>query len=83
MRQFKTLPFVYQRLFEIKPLEDKRFYFGRDLEMKELSKAFNNWQSGKFSPTVIVGEKGSGSTTLINFFTENLSDRLIKLLGVH
>ncbi len=69
----QALPFVYQRLFEIKPLEDKRFYFGRDLEMKELSKAFKNWQSGKFSPTVIVGEKGSGSTTLINFFTENLS----------
>ncbi len=69
----QALPFVYQRLFEIKSLEDKRFYFGRDLEMKELSKAFNNWQSGKFSPTVIVGEKGSGSTTLINFFIENLS----------
>jgi hypothetical protein len=69
----QALPFVYQRLFEIKPLEDKRFYFGRDLEMKELSKAFINWEEGKFSPTVIVGEKGSGSTTLINFFIENLS----------
>ena len=70
----QSLPFVYQRLFEIKPLEDKRFYFGRDVEMKDLSKAFSNWQAGKYSPTVIVGEKGSGSTTLINFFTENLSD---------
>ena len=66
------LPFVYQRLFEIKPLEDKRFYFGRDLEMRELNKAFSNWQSEKFSPAVIVGEKGSGCTTLINFFVDNI-----------
>lgn len=69
-----ALPFVYQRLFEIKPLEDRRFYFGRDLEMKEINKAYNNWQAGKYSPTIIVGEKGSGITTLINFFNDSLND---------
>ncbi len=62
------LPFVYQRLFEVKPLEDERLFFGRDDELKELSKAFNSWQKEKFSPTIIIGEKGSGSTSLINNF---------------
>ena len=62
------LPFVYQRLFEVKPLEDERFFFGRESELKELNKARANWETEKFAPTVIVGEKGSGTTSLINHY---------------
>ncbi len=63
-----SLPFVYQRLFEVKPLDDERLFFGRENELAELNKAFTNWQKEKFAPTMIVGEKGSGSTSLINKF---------------
>ena len=62
------LPFVYQRLFEVKPLDDERLFFGREIELKELNKALANWQKEKFAPTIIVGEKGSGATSLINNF---------------
>lgn len=72
---FLRLPYVYQRLFEIKPLEDKRFFFGRELELKELEKALANWKKEKFAPTIIVGEKGSGATSLINnFLTSHEND---------
>lgn len=62
------LPFVYQRLFVVEPIEDERFFFGREEEFEKLNKAYKNWSAGKFSPTIIYGEKGSGITSLINVF---------------
>lgn len=66
------LPFVYQRLFHLEALKDERFFQGRENELTHLNSAFANWQNGYYAPTVIVGEKGSGSTSLINIFTKNL-----------
>ncbi|MGI9542720.1 MAG: hypothetical protein ACR2MX_05635, partial [Cyclobacteriaceae bacterium] len=66
----KQLPFVYQRLFEIAPLENENFYVPRQSETLQLNKAFQNWEKGHFSPTVVVGEAGSGTTTLLNFWLE-------------
>lgn len=70
----QRLPFVYQRLFEVKPLNDARFFFGREPELSRLNKALINWQKEKFASTIIVGEKGSGSTSLINYFLSNNAD---------
>ncbi len=67
------LPFVYQRLFVVEPIEDRRFFFGRENELTKLNKAYSNWMVGKFSPTIIYGEKGSGATSLTNVFTKNNS----------
>ena len=64
----KQLPFVYQRLFEIVPLENENFYVARQAESLQITKAFQNWQKSYFSPTVLVGEAGSGTTTLVNFW---------------
>jgi hypothetical protein len=70
------LPFVYQRLFEVKPLEDERFFFERESELKTLSKAYSNWQKEKYAPVIIVGEKGSGATSLINKFLSDYKSRI-------
>lgn len=69
------LPFVYQRLFEVKPLNDARFFFGRETELSQLNKALTNWEKEKFASTIIVGEKGSGSTSLINYFIADKADQ--------
>ena len=69
------LPFIYQRLFEVKPLEDERFFFERESELKTLGKALTNWQKGKYAPAIIVGEKGSGATSLINKFLSDFKSR--------
>ena len=66
------LPFVYQRLFKIQSLEDDIFYEERTVEFNQLNIAFGNWKKGRYSTTVLVGEKGSGITTLINFFVKRL-----------
>lgn len=62
------LPFVYQRLFSIEPLEDERFFEGRNKELTLLNAAYENWVLKKYAPAAIVGEKGSGITTLLNFY---------------
>ena len=67
-KAISKLPFVYQRLFRIEPLEDERFFEGRVKELEKISSAFNNWEHKKFAPVIVFGEKGSGITTLLNFF---------------
>ncbi|MEO8399434.1 MAG: hypothetical protein ABI550_06420, partial [Ignavibacteriaceae bacterium] len=62
------LPFVYQRLFKVEPLADERFFEGRVVEQAKLDLAYTNWLKGYFAPSVIVGEKGSGATSIINIF---------------
>ncbi|QSE99113.1 hypothetical protein [Fulvivirga lutea] len=70
----ESLPVVYQRLFRARPLEDDKFFEGRREEHKQLKNAYSNWNAGRFAATVVVGEKGSGLTTLLNLFLFNLKE---------
>jgi hypothetical protein len=62
------LPIVYQRLYRIAPLDEAGLFVGRTIETKALKKALASWSDGRFSPIVIIGERWSGITTLINNF---------------
>jgi len=66
------LPFVYQRLYEVRALSDPNFFLHRTRESEILNKALESWQEGNYAPVIIRGEKGSGITTLLNFFIEDL-----------
>ena len=68
----QRLPFVYRRLFQIEALYDERFFSARDNEFAKINSALASWEKGFFAPVAIVGEKGSGSTSLINLFLKNL-----------
>ncbi len=65
--QVSKLPYVYQRLFRFEPLDDERFYAGRNSEMEMIENEFNDWQNGQYASTVLIGERGSGRTTLMKF----------------
>jgi hypothetical protein len=67
------LPYVYQRLFRIEPLEDEKFYERRIKEVETLQIAYNNWKKGHYAPAVLIGEKGGGITTTINFLLKNIT----------
>ncbi len=69
----QRLPFVYQRLFKPEALTDENFFAGRNAELQQLHNAYNNWMKGRFASTALVGEKGSGMTTLLNFFLDQLA----------
>lgn len=66
------LPYVYQRLFRIEPLEEDKFYEPRVKEVEKVELALNNWRQGYYAPVVIVGEKGSGITTTVNLLKKNI-----------
>ncbi len=71
-KAIEKLPFVYQRLFKIAPLEDKNFFEGHEQEVIEINAAYNNWIKDRYAPTIIIGENGSGKSTLINLFLNDL-----------
>ena len=63
-----NLPLIYQKLFKISPLADEVFYIPRTKILQKLSTAYKGWSREKFAVTCLIGEKGCGSTTTINFF---------------
>lgn len=67
------LPYVYQRLFRIEPLEDEKFYEPRTKEINTVAVAYNNWKLGRYVPLILVGEKGSGLTTTVNFLMDTIT----------
>jgi hypothetical protein len=66
----QKLPLMYQRLFSITPVENAKFRIARPFVVQQLEKAYSNWTAGKFAPTCLVGESGSGLTSLVNEFIE-------------
>lgn len=64
------LPLMYQRLFKIAPLTNAKFRIERPKVIQQFEIAYSNWTSGKFAPTCLVGETGSGMTSSVNIFEE-------------
>ncbi len=62
----KELPPLYRHLFRFEPIEDPRFLVGREREMKAISEARLFWEGGRPAAVIIVGQRGSGKTSLIN-----------------
>ncbi|MFH0883800.1 MAG: hypothetical protein V2A56_12495 [bacterium] len=63
--QIQALPLVYQRIFRLFPLDDERFFVSREKELAELNRQVELWRRGHIASTAIVGERGSGRTTLV------------------
>jgi hypothetical protein len=79
--KINSLPIIYQRLYKITPLTEMSLFTGRAHELTILQGAYQSWQKGKYAPTVIIGEKWSGHTSLINYFIEKYlgKDEVISL----
>lgn len=63
--QMENLPLVYQRIFRLHPLDDERFFVSRESELGEMARQREVWRSGQVASTAIIGERGSGRTSLI------------------
>ncbi len=62
----KNLPPLYRRLFRFEPIQDPRFLIGREVELRAIAEARAFWEGGRPAAVVIVGQRGSGKTSLIN-----------------
>jgi hypothetical protein len=66
---YQQLPMIYRRLFRLEPVMDPRFLVGRDAEMTALLEARERWAARKPVSVVLIGERGSGKTSLLNCAT--------------
>ncbi len=61
------LPFIYQKLFHFQALNDQQFFTNRIREIRRIEEEFKNWQNGSTPAVAIIGERGSGLTTFLNY----------------
>ncbi|GGX03511.1 ATP-binding protein [Aquimarina muelleri] len=64
------LPFVYQRLFRSETLYDENLFVGNTNKTDILFLSYTIWKKNRFAAVMIVGEKGSGKTSLLRHFLE-------------
>jgi hypothetical protein len=62
----RELSALYRYLFRAVAVEDPRFLVGREQEMSAIAQARALWEEGRPAALLIVGERGSGKTSLIN-----------------
>ncbi|WP_340105054.1 AAA family ATPase [Rhodohalobacter sp. 8-1] len=78
------LPFVYKRLFDRDFSIDERFYVSPSNGLGLVSGSFDQWSRGLSTNVAIVGEKGSGKTTLIRFVEKKcINDETPVVLNLH
>lgn len=61
------LPFIYKRLFDRDFSIDERFYVPPKNTMEMIANSYDQWKRGLSANVAIIGEKGSGKTTMIRF----------------
>jgi hypothetical protein len=66
----ERLPFIYRRLFNLSPLESAELLVARDEEMLLIETARERWRQGMPCAVAVIGELGSGKTSLINAAVE-------------
>lgn len=62
----EELPRLYRWLFRPEPLDDPKLLVGRDEELDRLGGLEEPWRAGEPVAAALVGEPGSGKTSLLN-----------------
>lgn len=76
-QKMRSLPFIYRRLFNPELQIDRRFF--QQTGEGTLLEAWRAWMSGLENSVAIIGEKGSGKSTVLHFFKEDtLSQKGVK-----
>jgi hypothetical protein len=70
------LPFVYQRLYQLRPTDEDRFFVNRHNELDQMKLAFDDWQKERFVTVAVLAEKGSGITSFINYYLRDTAPSL-------
>lgn len=66
------LPFYYEQLFLKKYNYQSEFWFGRDQEIEEATKAISRYYSGYHGAILIKGTRNSGKTFFANFISSDI-----------
>ncbi len=67
----EALPKEYQKLYELKPSQEK-FFVNRETEISDLENSFENWMKNRFVTCAIIGEKGCGVSSMLDAFLRKI-----------
>jgi len=73
--KLERLPSIYRRLFRMVPLQTEDFLVARANELNTMREAVSRWEKNRPSALALVGEVGTGKTTLINCATPKLFNK--------
>ena len=71
-QKFEKLPFIYRRLFDFRREIESGFFIQNPLYFENCRKALELWKGGFPASINLIGEKGSGKSTLIRFLLEDI-----------
>ncbi|MGE4288944.1 MAG: ATP-binding protein [Salinivirgaceae bacterium] len=78
-RNIQALPVIYQHLFQIAPIREFNLFLSRTSEMEQLSDAYHDFLKGNYSATLLIGENGSGKSSLMYYFSETFKTNYQKI----
>ncbi len=73
------LPLIYQHLFDNIPIKEFNLFLSREEEISSLNTAHNSWLKGNFAASLVVGENGSGKSSLLYYYSKTLKSKY----GIH
>jgi hypothetical protein len=68
----KRLPDYYQQLFLRKQFYLNEFWVGREEELKQFKRSYENWNSGYGGGLIVLGERNSGKSFFSNYVVQSL-----------
>lgn len=71
-RVYNSLPYVYKKLFDYKSSDIVEILVGREKEKELLNQAYQRTLRGLSGSTAIIGESGTGKSSLISSFISKL-----------
>lgn len=83
-RRVYKLPVIYRYLFENTPVKEINLFLSRQLEIDKLNHALKDWKAGNFAATLVIGENGSGKSSLFqNYLSTIKGSYKVKYLSVN
>ncbi|MBN2349096.1 MAG: hypothetical protein JXJ22_09680 [Bacteroidales bacterium] len=74
-KRIYKLPIIYQHVFENAPIKEFNLFLSREDVINKLNAAYNDWGIGNFAATLLVGENGSGKSSLLHYYSKTLKSK--------
>lgn len=72
----EKLPYIYRKIFENEPVVKEDLFLGRTVEVDKFTLSYKGWLNNIPKSLLIVGEKGSGTSSIINISLSKINPEL-------
>ena len=73
-KRIYNLPVIYRYLFENAPVKEVNLFLSRQQEIVTLNTALKDWKLGNYAATLVIGENGSGKSSLLQHYLKTVKD---------